>query len=185
MIGYNHLTEIVNQHNEFDAGEILDELNTRVVYTLRQRSEGSKSQDGMDISLAIFEDNSNDVQYAGAVNPILLIRKDSDQIERLETDLKIIGSTLAKNQKPFDTHRCHLEDGDQLYFFSDGYSDQFGGPVGVKKMNKKRFESQIILGKDLEPDQQQLQLHNFFHQWKGDVEQFDDILVIGIKFTSR
>lgn len=185
MIGYNHLTEIVNQHNEFDAGEILDELNTRVVFTLRQRSEGSKSQDGMDISLAIFEDNSNDVQYAGAVNPILLIRKDSDQIERLETDLKIIGSTLAKNQKPFDTHRCHLEDGDQLYFFSDGYSDQFGGPVGVKKMNKKRFESQIVLGKDLEPDQQQLQLHNFFHQWKGDVEQFDDILVIGIKFTSR
>ncbi len=181
MIGHNHLTEIVNNNNRLAAGAILDKLHAKIVETLRQRKDGSKSQDGMDISICIFEEGSNVMQYAGAINSIILIPVNEHRIINLEVDLNMIGSTFIKDNKSFNTYKVELNAGDSLYMYSDGFADQFGGNKGIEKLKKRRFQQFILDQNNLPMTEQCSNLQKFFTDWRGEVEQFDDILIVGYK----
>ena len=140
----------------------------------------------MDIALCSLELNSPLeggeremlLKYAGAYNPLLIIRDGSNTIEEIKANRQAIGYT--ENPKPFQTHRINLNKGDNIFLFSDGFSDQFGGGKG-KKMMKKRFKELVISLKDKQMGEQQKSINTYFENWRGEIEQVDDVCVMGVR----
>ena len=119
------------------------------------------------------------IQYAGANNPLWIIRKGNEEIEEIKADKQPIGS--FEFRKSFTNHEIQLADGDIIYFFSDGYVDQFGGPKG-KKLKYSALRGFLLEIKDLSMDEQVKFLEDRFEDWKGGLEQLDDVCVIGVRF---
>ena len=175
--------------------EILDELRTRIITELRQTGEMGESKDGMDISLIRMKLQQADkkgvtIQWAGANNPLYHIKKlDGNEKERdvadsmhyiqtIRPDKQAIG--FAYNMQPFTNHEIKLQKGDIFILFSDGFADQFGGAKG-KKLKYKPFKMQLLEAKD-EPMQEQKEIIiTQFNKWKGNLEQVDDVCVIGVR----
>ena len=137
----------------------------------------------MDISFFIIDTESLEVQYAGAYNPLYIIRKDDSEqsgykLIRLKADRQPIGIHIR--EKDFTNHIFQLQKGDTLYAFSDGYIDQFGGETGGK-FKTARFKNLLIDIQDKSMSEQHLILEHNFEKWKGDTEQIDDVLVIGMR----
>ena len=185
MLGVAYLNEIVNKiavnrHiRSLHASEILNQLRDNVIKSLHQTGIIDESKDGMDIALCIVDFENNHLQYAGAHNPLYVIRK--DELIHIEGDKMPIG--YSKNQSAsFTNHEMQLETNDLLYLFSDGYYDQFGGPKGMK-MFSATFRK-LLLEIHTKPLHEQKQvLEQKYFEWKGDREQIDDVLVIGFKIT--
>ncbi|GIV28561.1 MAG: hypothetical protein KatS3mg027_2375 [Bacteroidia bacterium] len=176
IIGSNLLKDIINNTSLVHPAEILDELNIRIAQTLH--SEQTDTKDGMDLSLISIDLNTLQLEYAAAMNPICLIRNGESHI--LEGDRFPIGKYTDVINK-FTNHSIHLQKGDTMYLFSDGYADQFGGLKG-KKLYKKNFYKILEDASKWPIDHQKFILEKKFLEWKGSLEQVDDILVIGIKF---
>ncbi len=153
------------------------EVRKGFINALKQTGEAGQQKDGMDATLIAWDKN-NKLQYAVANNPILLIRKG----ELLETkpDRQPVGYH-TEEQKPFTHHEVKLEKGDTVYLFSDGYPDQFGGPKD-KKFMMKNFKKLLLSIQDKTMNEQKTILETTLAEWKGDTEQVDDILVIGVRF---
>lgn len=135
--------------------------------------------DGMDIALCAINQTKMELQYAGANNPLYLIR--DKQLIEYKADKKAIGGSFEVDaQKEFTNHIIQLEKGDCIYLFSDGFADQFGGDSG-KKLKYKNFQNILIEMNSYSMKEQQEQLSNFFTNWKGNLDQVDDVLVIGIR----
>ncbi|MDF9799811.1 PAS domain S-box-containing protein [Catalinimonas alkaloidigena] len=177
LIGYFLLNDIVRSRKITEPGEILDQLDEGVTQTLRQDSDGSKSKDGMDISLCRI--NKNQVQYAGAHRPLYHMQK--GEMNEIKGDKFPIGGGIFKNQTNFTTHTLKMSKGDSIYFCSDGFPDQFGGPDN-RKFGPKRTRALIEENHTLPMDE----VHNIFastwEEWQGEEKQTDDVLMIGIKF---
>ena len=155
---------------------ILSELNKGVKSTLKQNGKNSISRDGMDIALCNFDLEKLSLEYAGANRPLYLIRN-NELVEYSSTKSAIGG--LTDDNKTFDNNTIALQAGDRIYIFSDGYVDQFGGEKSKKYMTK-RFK-QLLLDIHQKPmKEQESILDNIFQDWRGKLEQVDDILVIGI-----
>lgn len=182
ILGHNHLHEIVEQDNTLTAAEILDQLNLRMISTLRQRADESVSRDGMDITLCVFENEQEEFQLAGAMNSLYIIRKGSTEIEQHKVNTFSIGIPMRGDVKPFKNFTIPINKGDNLYLFSDGYADQFGGPNGDEKYKYYRFRNLIVDIKDLPYNKQGQIIKETITNWKGDGEQTDDILVMGLKW---
>jgi serine phosphatase RsbU (regulator of sigma subunit) len=153
-------------------GDILDKTRELVIQEFEKSEEEVK--DGMDISLCKL--TGNNLQWSGANNPLWIIR-DGELIE-YKADKQPIGKYEAP--KPFTTHNIELQKGDFIYIFSDGFSDQFGGPKGKKYMASK-FKKLLISLYNMPLEEQKLQLNKAFEDWKGSEEQLDDVCVIGVK----
>lgn len=217
MIGNAFLNEIVNKRGINQPAKILRALNDEIVNALKQ-TESSETKDGMDIALVNLEYSISDLEfkaktpkqetgkwkmeYAGAFNPLYIIRKNiinselvnnekarlfSDDLceikgNRFPIGMNKVGETLSQggNIKDFTNHKINLQKGDTIYIFSDGYSDQFGGPKG-KKFAYKHFKQLLLNIQHLTMEKQCETLDNTFENWKGDEEQIDDVLVIGIR----
>ena len=119
-----------------------------------------------------------ELQYAGAYNPLFYIR--DNQLQEIRADKFPVGVHYSDKAQDFNNYNLKLQEGDVIYIFSDGYADQFGGPRGKKFMYKK-FRELLINSHKLDMNKQKEILHNEFVTWKGDLEQVDDILVIGVK----
>ena len=174
IVGYNALNEALRQ---FDTpAEILDSLNHGISKTLHNNAMGSTTKDGMDLALCCYDEATKELQYAGAYNPLYLVR--NQEITQLKADKFAIGTYFEDKTKKYTNHVLNLEKDDYIYIFSDGYADQFGGPKG-KKFMYKRFRDYLLslTGKSMET--QKNFLNNGIEQWKGPLEQIDDILVIG------
>ena len=164
MLGVTMLNEIVGKSRLDSAGEFLDRLRKKVKTTLSQEGKELEQKDGMDLSLAILDSDNNEMQFAGAFNPIYLIRdkqaqKDPDLIDHLSVEsdqyllFEVKGDrqpiSIYSNETAFKTNYVKLEKNDALYMFSDGYPDQMGGPKSKKFMIKK-FKA-LLLGIQDEP----------------------------------
>lgn len=175
IIGSNLLKDIINNTTLVHPAEILDELNIRIAQTLH--SEQTDAKDGMDLSLIALNTETLHMEYAAAMNPVCLIK--NNEMHLLEGDRFPIGKYTDVINK-FKNHSIQLSKGDTLYLFSDGYADQFGGPKG-KKLYKKNFYKILEEASKWPIEHQKFILDKKFNEWKGNLEQIDDILVIGIK----
>ncbi|NBC82649.1 MAG: response regulator [Bacteroidetes bacterium] len=178
MAGTAYLNEIVNKYEFEHASDILFHLRNHVINLLQQKGEEGETTDGMDIALLLIDEASGQVQYAGANNPVYLVK--NNEIAEYKADRMPIGIHIHFN-KPFTDQVLDISPGDILYMFTDGYADQFGGPQG-KKFRYKNFR-ELLINIHQKPfaDQQQI-LDQTMKVWKGKEEQVDDILVMGIKF---
>ena len=166
------LYQSVREYNLTEPGKILDKTREIVVEEFAKSEEDVK--DGMDIALCSLEGNI--LQYAGAHNPLWIIRNN----ELLETKANKQPIGDFDNPTPYITHTIELQKGDSIYIFSDGYPDQFGGPNG-KKMKTAQFRTILMEIQEKSIEDQKVLLDNFFEEWKGKLEQLDDVCVIGIK----
>jgi len=170
----NALNRSVKELKITDSGKILDKVRELVVETF-EKSE-SNVQDGMDISLCCINAKTKALQWSGAYNSLLYIQ--NGEMHEVPADKQPIGK--IDNPRPFTTHILNLQKGDILYLFTDGYADQFGGPKG-KKFKYKQMEELLLRNASKSMDEQKNILEFALNEWKGSLEQVDDVLVIGIK----
>ncbi|MES2590999.1 MAG: tetratricopeptide repeat protein [Bacteroidota bacterium] len=183
MLGMSFLNDIVSDNLLLSPAEILDQLCEKVVNELRQTGEAGGSKDGMDISLIRINlkelestPGSIQIHWAGANNALNIIQ--NGQLREIKADKQPIG--YYPEQKPFTNHEITLQTGDSIYIFTDGYADQFGGPKG-KKFKYKQLEELLLANTTLPMNQQKEMLKTAFVEWKGSLEQIDDVCVIGVK----
>ncbi|MDH5365515.1 MAG: PAS domain S-box protein [Cyclobacteriaceae bacterium] len=179
LIGYFLLNDIVRSRKVNDPGQILDQLDEGVTTTLRQDQDDSKTKDGMDIALCKIDHEKRHVEYAGAHRP-LYVMKNNEMVE-IKGNKFAIGGGIYKNQTNFTTSKLKLEKGDSIYFCSDGYPDQFGGPEN-RKFGPKRTREIIHNVYDKSMREASEEFENQWINWQGDEKQTDDVLLIGIKF---
>ena len=179
IIGHNGLNKAVIENGICNPAAILDQLNVTVSKTLKQ-SGGEDVKDGMDIAMCCIDLNTMVLEYAGAFNPLYLIR--DGELTVTKADRRPIGSFVGEVHKKFTNHTIKLQKNDAIYIFSDGYPDQFGGPSG-KKFRYKQFRELLIESNDKHHDEIHGHLENVINDWKGEIEQIDDIVVIGVKIT--
>ena len=177
MLGISFLNEIVNKGEVKDAAGVLNKLRESVMDSLRQTGKANEAKDGMDIALCVIDKSTNIVEYAGAYNPLYIIR-DGELIQH-KADKMPIG-IYFREPKPFNNNEVEVQKNDIIYIFSDGYVDQFGGKSGRKFMSKRFRE--LLLSVSTEPLQKQREILDVkLDLWMGDISQIDDIIVLGIK----
>jgi len=181
MLGTAYLNEIVNTQDFKDASGILNMLRNEVINSLKQRGIEGETQDGMDISMCVLDESKQIMHYAGANNPLYLIR--NGKLQRFNADKMPIGIHRSSD-KSFTNHLLKPRSGDLIYIFSDGYADQFGGEHG-KKFKYKAFREMLLEIHEESLEKQLGIIEKRFDDWKGDNEQVDDVLVIGIRVNSQ
>ena len=178
MIGFSKLNAISHKKKS-NPGYILEKLDEAVLDALSSKRYDQESKDGMDMALCSFDLKNNKMQYAGAFRP--LIKINGENIEETKGNRYPIGGGSSYSKNGFTTHEFEINKGDCFYMFSDGFPDQFGGPKDKKFMNKK-FKVLLQEIQSLSPNEQISRLDTELENWKGDTEQVDDILVIGVCF---
>ena len=186
----NALNRSVREYSLTEPGKILDKIQEIVVQEFEKSDEEVK--DGMDIALCSLRFdveglNLNNpettalLQYSGANNPLYIVTKNTEGIAEL-VETKPNKQPIGKyfRQESFTNHEVELKKGDTVYVFTDGYADQFGGPKG-KKMMYKPFKDLLLKIHDKSMDEQKEILEQHFNDWKGSLEQVDDVCVIGVR----
>jgi serine phosphatase RsbU (regulator of sigma subunit)/Tfp pilus assembly protein PilF len=166
------LNRSVREHGLTDPGQILGKTREMVIQEFEKSDEEVK--DGMDIALCSLEGNT--LLYAGAHNPLWIIRKG----EVLETKANKQPIGQFDNPLPYTTHTFELQDGDTIYIFSDGYVDQFGGEKG-KKLKAANMRKLLLSIQDKNMEEQRVLIDEAFESWRGDIEQVDDVCMIGVR----
>lgn len=177
MIGIDKLNNAVQEKQLYKPGEILASLNKGIKQSLKQDEHDSVLRDGMDIALCCFDFNIGKLEYAGANRPLILVR--NGELTEIKPTKAAIGG-WTDNETVFNNNELHLQKGDTIYIFTDGYADQVGGEKGKKIMTKK-FKEMLVSIQHLEMEEQEKELDRMFNDWKGSLEQVDDVLVIGIR----
>ena len=179
IIGFELFRKITHTEGIQEPSSILQELNEDFAEIFGD-VKNVTLRDGMDIALCVIDKKTSVVEFAGAFNPMYLVR--DDRIIEIKGDRYSIG--LDEHQEDeeqiFHTHRYELTPNDMIYIFTDGYADQFGGPEG-KKFKYRRFRHLLLAIHKMEMNQQKNILIDTFNNWSKDFEQVDDIMVIGIK----
>lgn len=178
IVGSNNLKQALITTGGQSPSNILNELNKGVTETLHQKEENSTSKDGMDVAMCSINFKNLELEYAGAFNPLYIIR--NDKIIQFKGNKFPIGSYSTEELMCFSNEKVQLEKGDRVYIFTDGYPDQFGGPKG-KKFMYKRFRETLLKYSKLPMQEQKEVLNNTLMEWMGEEEQVDDILVMGVK----
>jgi phosphoserine phosphatase RsbU/P len=179
MAGTAFLNEIILKDPYIKADQVLNKLRNRVIKLLNQKGDIGEASNGMDIALCIINEETGTMQYAGANNPIFLAKK-NEPFEIIKGDRMPIGY-FFDHDKPFTLRERNIKKGDCLYLFSDGYSDQFGGPLG-QKLRYNRFRDLILQANILATMDKQFQLiSNTMDEWIEGFDQVDDMLVLGIR----
>lgn len=179
MIGSNTLTKIVAEQHLTQPAEVLCRLNREIKSALKQKADGDSSKDGMDIALLKISDGEGEyrVDFSGANRPLIYF--ENGEMKEIPPDKNAIGG-YTNDHYQFTPHGLKFQKDTMLYIFSDGYSDQFGGSKGKKFMlkNLKQLFKDI---KYLPVKEQEKTLRDIFLSWKGNMEQVDDVLIIGIR----
>jgi serine phosphatase RsbU (regulator of sigma subunit) len=176
MLGISLLNELVVSEQVENPGKILDSLRQKVKNYLKQTGKAEENKDGMDLAMVVIDNDTLECKFSGANNPLYLVRE--KELIQYKPTRNPIGIYL--NEMPFETTDIQLKKNDQLYLFSDGYIDQFGGERG-DKLKSARFREMLIEIKGYSLFEQERYLDESFYRWKGNYEQVDDILVIGLK----
>ena len=200
MLCISFLNEVVLKEKIVQPNWILNKVRNMIIESLKQKGVSGEQKDGMDICLCVYNNNTKELQYSGANNPLYIVRnKDKEQIncdKQLEYndlvlyEIKGDGMPIAiyESMEPFTLHSIKLIEGDTIYLFSDGFADQFGGPKG-KKFMYKSFKIALMETQNSDMAQQGKLLDKKIEDWKAFVnkennrsyEQIDDICVMGVK----
>ena len=184
MIGNTLLNQIVNEKRITQPSEILYHLNLGIYEALHQKKGQKMSRDGMDIALCCIDFKNKELQYAGAQNPLCILKNNELSIVN-STKESIGGGLTFRPKNPLETkftnHVIPIEPGMGIYIFSDGFKDQFGAD-NKQKFGSQQFKDLILKSHPLEPSGQKELFATTLHNWQGNTPQTDDILVIGIKF---
>ena len=192
MLGISFLNEIVRKQEVTQANQVLNELRKEVINALQQRGKTGEQKDGMDISLLVVNTETNECQWAGANNPLYIVRggqnpqgltkpellQNLEGLEEIKGDKMPIAIHLVMSD--FTNHEFKVEKADCLYLFSDGFADQFGGPKG-KKFMYKQFKELLLTNCNKPMQEQNGILEKAINEWIGNNEQVDDVTVLGIK----
>jgi serine phosphatase RsbU (regulator of sigma subunit) len=180
ILGIASLNEILNKIEAVRAGEILDQLRNQVIKSLRQTGRAKEAKDGMEIALCVVDFEKNILEYSGAFRPLYLFR--DNEFFELKGDSMPIGYYQDEDHI-FRNQELNFMENDMIYMFSDGYVDQLGGP-DRKTYKSKQFKELLkkIHRKPL-PEQKTI-LASEYEAWKSNMDQIDDILIMGIRFTS-
>ncbi len=178
IVNYNLLNRAVLEHGLTNAGAILDSVNKYLTLSLHQTYQESAVRDGMDVSLCVINKKTKKMDFAGAFNSIYLIRNNA--IQEFIPDKQPVGSFIEDNIKPFTSQSFQLLENDVVYMFTDGYADQFGGPKG-KKYKYKQLQHLLLSSYTKPFDEQNQIFKSAINDWKGSLEQVDDILLLGYK----
>jgi serine phosphatase RsbU (regulator of sigma subunit)/ligand-binding sensor domain-containing protein len=176
MLGVAFLNEIVNKDHIVQPDIILGKLREKVIEALQQQGISGEAKDGMDIVVICIDNSEMKLQYAGAYNPLITVRK--KQLNEIVADKMPIA--IYERMKEFTNHELAIEKGDLFYFFSDGFEDQFGGPEG-KKFKAKRFRELLVEISESPMKEQKEMIEKTFEKWKGSQDQVDDIVVLGVR----
>jgi serine phosphatase RsbU (regulator of sigma subunit) len=197
ILGISLLKEIVQKEYITHPGVILRRLRKEIINALGQKGISGEQRDGMDISLITLHNDTRKLEYAGAFNSIYLVRKKGlpepgvtdMSVMDSEDDCKYVLYEINADKMPvayyermdkFNTQEFNLLEGDNLYLFTDGYADQFGGPLG-KKFKQKSLKKLLLENAHLSMEDQEQVLNDTLNQWMGLIEQVDDICVMGLK----
>jgi serine phosphatase RsbU (regulator of sigma subunit) len=190
MLGVSFLREIVMKEYITHPGVILRKLRKEIIKALRQKRETGGQKDGMDMAIVSINNETNLLQFSGANNPLYIITNNARKLTGFETlqgfdgfyEIKPDKMPIAIYEKMdnFTTPEIQLEKGDQLYMFSDGFADQFGGPMG-KKFKYKPFKQMLLDNANKTMSDQKNMLNTVFEEWKSGLEQIDDVVILGIK----
>lgn len=177
VIGSTLLRDIVTRQRISKPSEILARLDKQIFSTLNQNHELGVSNDGMDMVVCEFSNNNRHVRFASAMRPVILVV--DGEILYIKGNRSSVGGESV-NEKFFDDQEYFLNEGDTIYLFSDGLPDQFGGEDG-KKMKIARLKDFIEEISVLSMDEQGEAASSFYHEWKGDYDQVDDIIFMGVR----
>ncbi|PID92130.1 MAG: hypothetical protein CSA96_04830 [Bacteroidetes bacterium] len=178
IMGVSFLNEILSARGPYIPARILNLLRERVMKALHQRGDELENKDAIDMGLVVYDTKKRELQYAGANNPLYRIRK--QVLTEIKADKMPVGIN-AREENSFTNHSLELIPGDMVYLFSDGYPDQFGGPLN-KKFKYGPFKELLIRISSLPVADQKEELRKVMTGWKADYPQVDDILIFGIKF---
>jgi serine phosphatase RsbU (regulator of sigma subunit) len=176
VVCHNALNRAVREFELREPGAILDKVNQLVQQTFAQSSE--KVKDGMDISFLRLNQHQKIYQWAGANNPLYILREGIEEMEVIKGDKQPIGHYDHTEQ--FQNHQLNVMTGDQLYLFTDGFADQFGGPK-LKKYKYSPFKRMLSSLRSLKTEEQKVAIEGEFNSWKGNQEQVDDVCIWGVK----
>jgi serine phosphatase RsbU (regulator of sigma subunit)/HAMP domain-containing protein len=177
LVGHNILKDIISNTNVIKPSEILDKLREGVINTLHVSNSGTQFKDGMDITLCCINFDTLELQYAAAYNPLCIVR--DGELIIYNANKFPIGAFIGEKEN-FDNITIQLQKNDQLYIYSDGYADQFGGPNG-KKFMVGNFRKLLVQLANKPITEQMGFLKTTLDNWQGDLEQVDDVLIIGLK----
>ena len=194
VVGLNLLNQAVKEKGLTVPSDILSHLDSGVTETLRQSGDTDSIKDGMDLSVCSFNPKTLELQYAGAFNNLWVVRKNisvsyklknknevffEENLLEIKADKFPIGSNLDGVTDNYTNHTLQLQKGDCVYLYSDGYADQFGGPKG-KKFKYNALKKLLVSIHHLPAEEQREKLFSAFESWRGNLEQIDDILVMGV-----
>jgi serine phosphatase RsbU (regulator of sigma subunit) len=177
MLGITMLNELVNGKNIIMPDQIIENLRNGIIKSLKQVVDEDTVKDGMDIAVCVVDFKENLLWFAGANNPLYLIR--GGELIHYRADKMPVA--IHYKMQPFTLHKIDLLKGDAFYIFSDGYADQFGGPKEKKYMSMQLKETLVAIAS--QPMLQQGEkLNEIFEQWRGDNPQVDDVTLIGVRY---
>jgi serine phosphatase RsbU (regulator of sigma subunit) len=177
MLGITMLNEIVNGKHILMPNQIIENLRQGIIRSLNQVAEEDSIKDGMDIAVCLVDFDKNKLWYAGANNPLYLVR--GGELTHYRADKMPVA--IHYKMEPFTLHEIDLQKGDAFYIFSDGYADQFGGPKEKKFMSLQLKETLVAMsGKPML--EQGARLNEIFEEWRGDGPQVDDVSLIGVRY---
>jgi len=205
LLNISMLNESVIERKIKQPNLVLDDVRTNIIKALNPKGLDTESKDGMDCSLCTFNFANNTIDIACANNPIWIVRQKAPsrpspsgkeieahkvlpngedlggavELVEIHPDKMPVGMQYGE-QKPFSLHTIKVTKGDCIYMLTDGYADQFGGPKG-KKFKYRQLQQLVIDNSQLTMNEQKQILEKTLNEWQGNLEQVDDILIIGIR----
>ncbi len=176
MLGITMLHEIENEKGVMNSDEILNKLRLSIARTLKQEGRIGEQKDGIDMALIIYDTQTRILEFSGANNPIYIVRNG----EMLEYKGNNMPVAYYEKMSDFTSYTIEMKQGDRVYMFTDGFPDQFGGPQG-KKFKYRPFKDLLLEIHERPMEEQHRILSLIFEEWKGDLSQIDDVLVIGLR----
>ena len=178
MLGISSLNQIVSHlQKDYNAATILNQLREHIKSSLRQTGENDKAKDGMDISLSVIDFDKKVVHFAGAFNPLLLVR--NNETREYKGDKMPIGVHIVEKES-FTNHEIEIQTDDMIYMYSDGFQDQFGGEK-LRKFLPKNLRNLLLENSTKDLSYQEQKLDEAFNAWKGIENQIDDVIVLGVR----
>jgi len=177
LLGMSFLSEIVTENPNDNAANVLNHLREHVKESLGQTGRAGEQKDGMDMAICILDKSTLELQYSGANNSLLYVQ--NGMLNEIKADKMPVGVHI-KDREKFTNHTLLMYKGDMIYLSSDGYKDQFGGQ-NKSKFLSKNFKDLLFINSHLDCNSQKEIIAETFENWKGKLNQLDDVLVVGIR----